>query len=207
LRRRILRALQRQRFEFTPGNTTASGGTVRRGNVCRPLSCVLLALCVFGLPRPSHADAQERRLAALDVRLIEAGVFGAASTYDPWTTNEPEGIETASGELYDPEMWAAAIQADLRSAFGGIRYGRNYRPAFALVECGEKRVIVRVNDVGPLMPGRIIDLNTRTMRYFDPTMARGIVQNVTVTPLPGENWVAGPLDEVDGTLVLSARSR
>jgi rare lipoprotein A len=166
----------------------------------------VLALLV--LPRAAHAGPQDRRLAAIDVQLMEAGIFGIASTYDPWTTNEPEGIETASGELYDPEAWAAAIQVDLRGAFGGIRYGRSYRPAFALVECGDRRAIVRVNDVGPLMPGRIIDLNTRTMRYFDPTRALGVVRNVTVTPLPGEDWVAGPIgDDESQTLVLSARQR
>jgi rare lipoprotein A len=181
---------------------------VQRHTVGRPLSTVLLAaFLVLASLTSSRADPQDRHLASVDVQLIEAGVFGAASTYDPWTTNEPEGIETASGELYDPEAWAAAIQIDLRGAFGGIHYGHNYRPAFALVECGDRRAIVRVNDVGPLMPGRIIDLNTRTMRYFDPTMARGVVQDVTVTPLPGENWVAGPLDAEDGTMALSARSR
>jgi rare lipoprotein A len=181
---------------------------VPRHKVCRPLSLLLLAsILVLVLLTSSRADPQDRHLASVEVQLIEDGVFGAASTYDPWTTNDPEGIETASGELYDPEAWAAAIQIDLRGAFGGVHYGRNYHPAFALVECDGKRAIVRVNDVGPLMPGRIIDLNTRTMRYFDPTMAFGVVQNVTVTPLPGENWVVGPLDEGNGTMVLSARSR
>ena len=181
---------------------------MQRHTVGRPLSTVLLAaFLVLASLTSSRADPQDRHLASVDVQLIEAGVFGAASTYDPWTTNEPEGIETASGELYDPEAWAAAIQIDLRGTFGGIHYGHNYRPAFALVECGDRRAIVRVNDVGPLMPGRIIDLNTRTMRYFDPTMARGVVQDVTVTPLPGENWVAGPLDAGDWTMALSARSR
>jgi rare lipoprotein A len=182
---------------------------VQRQNVCRPLSPLLLALLLLLASLPSsRADPQDRRLASFDVQLIEAGIFGTASTYDPLTTNEPEGMETASGELYDPEAWAAAIQIDLRAAFGGIHYGRNYRPTFALVECGDRRAIVRVNDVGPLRPGRIIDLNTRTMRYFDPTMALGIVQNVTVTPLPGGDWVTGPLDAgEDQTVVLSARSR
>src|SRR6185312_6730102 len=127
--------------------------------------------------------------------LIEAGIFGAASTYDPWTTNEPEGIETASGELYDPEAWAAAIQIDLRGSFGGIHYGRNYRPAFALVECGDKKAIVRVNDVGPLAPGRVIDLSDRTMRYFDPGLELGLLSNVVITPLPGDDWIAGPLTD------------
>lgn len=182
---------------------------MQRQNVCRPLSLFLLGLVLMlAAPTSSRADPQDLRLASFDVQLIEAGIFGTASTYDPWTTNEPEGIETASGELYDPEAWSAAIQIGLRGAFGGIHYGRNYRPAFALVECGDRRAIVRVNDVGPLMPGRIIDLNTRTMRYFDPTMARGLVQNVTVTPLPGDGWIAGPLEiKDDATVVLSARSR
>ena len=182
---------------------------MQRQNVGRPLSLLLLALVLVLVSRTSsRAEPQVRRLASVDVQLIEAGIFGAASTYDPWTTNEPEGIETASGELYDPEAWAAAIQIDLRGSFGGIHYGRNYRPAFALVECGDKRAIVRVNDVGPLMPGRIIDLDTRAMRYFDPSMARGLVQNVTVTPLPGDDWVAGPLEDGENaTVALSARSR
>jgi len=181
---------------------------VQRHNVSRSLSLLLLtSIFVLASLTLSRADPQDGQLASVEVQLIEAGIFGAASTYDPWTTNEPEGIETASGELYDPDAWAAAIQIDLRGAFGGIHYGRNYRPAFALVECGRKRAIVRVNDVGPLMPGRIIDLNARTMRYFDPTMALGVVPNVTVTPLPGENWVPGPLDEDNGTLMLSAHSR
>ena len=182
---------------------------MQRQNVCRPLSLLLLGLVlVIAAPASSRADPQDRRVASLDVQLIEAGIFGTASTYDPWTTNEPEGIETASGELYDPEAWTAAIQIDLRGAFGGIHYGRLYRPTFALVQCGDKQAIVRINDVGPLMPGRIIDLNTKTMRYFDPTMAAGLVRNVIVTPLPGDDWVAGPLENDDnGTVVLSARSR
>ena len=116
---------------------------MQRQNVCRPLSLFLLGLVLMlAAPTSSRADPQDLRLASFDVQL-----------------NEPEGIETASGELYDPEAWSAAIQIGLRGAFGGIHYGRNYRPAFALVECGDRRAIVRVNDVGPLMPGRVIDLN------------------------------------------------
>ena len=35
--------------------------------------------------------------------------------------------------------------------------GKAYRPRFALVETVNKRVVVKINDVGPLKPGRIID--------------------------------------------------
>jgi rare lipoprotein A len=180
---------------------------VQRQNVCRLVLSVLLPL-VFALPLQALASPQQQRLARLEVLLIEDGIFGTASTYDPLAANEPEGLETASGETYDPDSWSAAIQIGLRETFGGVRYGRNYRPAFALVECGAKRAIVRINDVGPLRPGRIIDLNTRTMRYFDPSFELGLVRNVVVTPLPGDGWVPGPLDGDDGaTMVLSARQR
>lgn len=197
-------------LESASDNNVASEGNVQRQNVCRLFSCFSFAILLLLPVRQSHADPitpQLRRLASLDMVLIEAGIAGVASTYDPLTTpNEPEGLETASGEFYDPETWTAAIQIDLRDAFGGVRYGRNYRPAFALVECGAKRAIVRINDVGPLAPGRIIDLNTRAMRYFDPTLMVGLVQDIVVTPLPGDGWIAGPVDGEDNQMIaLSAR--
>ena len=138
-----------------------------------------------------------RRLAALiDLpRLREAvAVTGIASTYNPYRDGPTEGgVQTASGEIYDPSGWTAAIQTDLRAQFGGVRYGRLYRPAFVLVECDGKQAIVKVNDVGPLKPGRIIDLNERSMRYFDPFLRRGLLADVRVTLLPGEDWMPGPV--------------
>jgi rare lipoprotein A len=41
-----------------------------------------------------------------------------------------------------------------------------YRPAYALVANADKRVIVKINDVGLLEPGRVIDFNEQTMRYL-----------------------------------------
>lgn len=106
---------------------------------------------------------------------------------------ESGGPETASGERYDAEAWTAAIKTGLRGQFGGVRYGRNYRTAYALVEGAGKRVVVKINDVGPLMPGRIVDFNERTMRHFDPTLELGLIHHVSVTPLPGDNWQPGPV--------------
>ena len=160
---------------------------------------LLLIVCVAAPARPGWAGPREpmpAKLAHYDALLIEAGVFGIASTYNPFAApNGPEGFETASGEFYDPDTWTAAIRTDLRDQFGGIRFGRNYRPTFALVECGDKKAIVRVNDVGPLAPGRIMDLSDRTMRYFDPAFQLGLLRNVVVTPLPGDDWIAGPLTD------------
>lgn len=169
---------------------------MQRQNVFRLLLLTLATL--VSLPAaPALADplqSMPAKLAHYEMLIIENGIYGIASTYDPFATlNQPEGFETASGDIYDPDTWTAAIRTDLRDRFGGVRFGRNYRLAFALVECGDMKAIVRINDVGPLAPGRIIDLNDRTMRYFDPSFERGLLANVVVTPLPGEDWIVGPL--------------
>lgn len=129
----------------------------------------------------------------------EASIVGTASTYNPYRPGYREGgQETSSGERYDPSAWTAAIQTDLREKFGGVHGGKG---RYALVEGGNKRVIVKVNDVGPLEPGRIIDLNERAMRYFDPSLERGLVPHVKVTPLSGDHWTPGP---ITGKLIASA---
>ena len=49
-------------------------------------------------------------------------VVGAASMYNPYRPGYREGgIQTATGERYNPSAWAAAIQTALREKFGGIR--------------------------------------------------------------------------------------
>ncbi len=118
-------------------------------------------------------------------------IVGTASTYNPFRPGTQEGgPDTASGERYDPSVWAAAIKTNLRQKFGGVQYGA--RPKYAVVEAVGKKVIVKINDVGPLTPGRIIDLNERTMRYFDPSLQRGVIHSVTVRPLGGDYWIPGP---------------
>jgi rare lipoprotein A len=122
-------------------------------------------------------------------------IIGVASTYNPFRPGRQEGgKETASGELYDPVEWTAAIHTDLREKFGGVSYGRLYRHSYALVEGVDKKVIVKINDVGPLRPGRVIDFNEQTMRYFDPTLKLGLIHGVMVTPLLGDDWPTGPIE-------------
>jgi rare lipoprotein A len=120
-----------------------------------------------------------------------ASIVGTASTYNPYRPGYREGgAETASGERYNPSAWTAAIQTGLREKFGGVHGGK---ARYALVEGVKKKVIVKINDVGPLEPGRIIDLNERTMRYFDPNLQRGLIPDVKVTPLRGGDWTPGPI--------------
>ena len=132
-------------------------------------------------------------------KIVAAGkpIVGIASTYNPIDPNDKDSgnEETASGEQYDVNGWTAAIRTDLRAKFGGVRFGKNYQPGFALVQSSDKQVIVRINDIGPLRRGRVIDLNERAMRYFDPTLELGIIEKVRVTPLAGQNWALGPIDD------------
>jgi len=129
---------------------------------------------------------------AVDQASHGATIVGAASTYNPFRPGYREGgLGTASGERYDPSAWAAAIQINLREMFGGVRYRKS--ASYALVEGMNKKAIVKINDVGPLTPGRIIDFDERTMRYFDPTMRLGVIRNVKVTPLHGNEWTPGPV--------------
>src|SRR5262245_24645938 len=129
-----------------------------------------------------------------EAALAHATIIGTVSTYSALRGGKQEGgPETASGEGYDPTAWTAAIKTELRNRFRGVRYGRLYQPAFALVESGTKQLIVKINDVGPLRPGRVLDLNERSMRHFDPFLTRGLIDDVKITLLPGEDWTPGPV--------------
>jgi len=147
---------------------------------------VLKLAAMVGLPRIQEKAALSRTT-----------IIGTISTYNPYRDGKEEGgAQTASGELYDPSKWTAAIQTGLRNQFGGVRYGRLYQPTYALVASGGKQLIVKINDVGPLKSGRVLDLNERSMRYFDPFLAQGLIQDVKITILPGEDWPTGPVGEV-----------
>src|SRR5215216_1632578 len=140
----------------------------------------VLALAIFVSVARSEIVAVHSS-AVVDAASGDA-IVGAASTYNPFRPGWREGgPNTASGERYDRSAWAAAIKTSLRQKFGGVRYGA--KPKYALVEAVGKKVIVKINDVGPLTPGRIIDLNERTMRHFDPGLQRGVIQGVKVSPL------------------------
>jgi rare lipoprotein A len=158
---------------------------------------ILKVAAMMGLPRIQEEAA-----------LSGATIIGTVSTYNPYRDGKDEGgVATASGELYDSSAWTAAIQTGLRGQFGGVRYGRLYQPTYALVASGEKQLIVKINDVGPLKSGRVLDLNERSMRYFDPLLTRGLIQDVEITLLPGEDWAPGPVGELHAIDFASAPRR
>jgi rare lipoprotein A len=156
--------------------------------------CVAVILVAYSPSSISMTQSGNQKKNKLNTAVMRLGIVGAASTYNP---SEPGahsgGPETASGEIYDPTAWTAAIQVDLRDMFGGVRYGKDYRPTYALVESTDKQAIIKINDVGPLQPGRVIDFNEQTMRYFDPTLQLGVIQPVMITPLRGDDWSPGPI--------------
>jgi rare lipoprotein A len=137
----------------------------------------------------------------IEARIVQSGapepdaIVGMASMYNPNDADDRDAgdQQTASGELYDGAAWTAAIRIDLRGQFGGVGYGKEYRPAYALLEADGKRTIIKINDVGPLAFGRVIDLNKRTMLYFDPSLQIGLIRDMRVFPLPGTDWTTGPL--------------
>jgi rare lipoprotein A len=115
-------------------------------------------------------------------------IIGIASYYD-----DPQ--RTASGEPFNPNAFTAAAQLEIRHKFGGIRFGVKYRPAYAVVEYRKKKLILKFNDVGPLRPGRIVDLSRAAMAYFNG-LKKGLLRNVKVTPLPlGKVFTPGPVTD------------
>ena len=154
--------------------------------------CGVSLICVYSVPTKAHVRPRHLATGA-HAHSDRSPFIGAASTYNPFRPDPTAGGElTASGENYSANDWTAAIQTKLRRFFGGEFWGKAYRPSFALVETVNKRVVVKINDVGPLKPGRIIDLNEQAMQYFDPSMQRGVIKNVKVTPLAGDDWIPGP---------------
>lgn len=120
----------------------------------------------------------------------EHTIIGIASFYD-----DPQ--KTASGEQYDPSAFTAAAQLEIRGRFGGIQFGRLYRPAYGLGEYGGKKIIVRFNDVGPLRPGRKFDLSRAAMSYFDGSLVKGLLPDFKMTPLPlGRSYPEGPVTDL-----------
>ena len=115
-------------------------------------------------------------------------IIGMASFY-----HEPQ--QTASGEPFDPDAFTAAAQLDIRDKFGGIHFGVKYRPSYAVAEYGDKKLILKFNDVGTLRPGRKFDLSRAAMAYFDG-LEKGLLPDVRVTPLPlGQTYPAGPVTD------------
>jgi rare lipoprotein A len=146
--------------------------------------------------RPS-LDGAADKVDSLALHRRQEAIVGIASFYD-------DAQETSSGEQYDPWAFTAAAQIDIRDKFGGVRFGANYQPAYAIVDYEGKKLVVKVNDVGPLRPGRLLDLSRAAMAYFGG-LDQGLLPDVQVTPLPlGHSYTTGPISETEAVALLDS---
>ncbi len=128
---------------------------------------------------------------------------GAASTYNPRCETDPRerawGNTTATGIPYNENEWTAAIQLSIaRNERCGIGSGG---VCYAAVQVPQGRAaIIKITDNGPLAPGRVIDLNEKSMRYLSYEKkgnCSGLIENVRVCLLNGTQFALGPIDEKD----------
>lgn len=98
---------------------------------------------------------------------VAPAVEGVASYYNIASSSNL----TASGEPMVDEAFTCAMRSG--------EFGTHYR---VTAENG-KSVIVRLNDRGPYIDGRIIDLSEGAMRQLDPTAEQGLL-NVRIERIP-----------------------
>ncbi len=97
---------------------------------------------------------------------------GTASWYGDETYRQPGGRMTANGEAFDP---------------GGLNAAHKYLPLPSFVRVtnleNRRRIVVRVNDRGPFVKGRIIDLSAgaaKKLGFYKKGTARVLVETVDV---------------------------
>lgn len=120
-------------------------------------------LTAFGVPESEPAPGP----APHSTRAEPVEVFGVASWYGEWF----RGRTTSCGELYDPDALTAAHRS--------LPCGTKLR-----VEHGGRSVEVEVNDRGPYVRGRHIDLSRAAFARLAP-LGEGLLDvRATVLPSP-----------------------
>ena len=97
---------------------------------------------------------------------------GTASWYGLETYRQPGGHMTANGEAFDPDGLSAAHKRLPLPIFVRVTHLANRRS-----------IVVRVNDRGPFVDGRIIDLSAgaaRRLGFYDQGTAKVLVEAVTL---------------------------
>lgn len=97
---------------------------------------------------------------------------GIASWYGYETYHQKNGRMTANGEVFNPD---------------GLNAAHKYLPLPTVVQVtnldNRRRIILRVNDRGPFVDGRIIDLSAgaaRRLGFYEKGTARVLVEAVTL---------------------------
>lgn len=127
-----------------------------RGSIARTLATVLLVVSLGAAQRPASSESgRTRNLVTQSAR----GEGGRAKPYQigtaSWYGDYFQGKATASGEPYNMYDLTAAHPTLPLGSWVRVTNLRNGRA-----------VVVRINDRGPVVPGRIIDLSYNTARVL-----------------------------------------
>lgn len=134
-----------------------------------PAFLILMTQCV---PKPVyHGNNAGKKSSLSQVR--SADVSGTVSGVASYYADKFHGRKTASGEIFDQNKFTAAHRT---YPFGTIVRVTN--------KANGKSVQVRINDRGPFVKGRIIDLSLAAAQAID--MVRSGTANVTVSVVQGE---------------------
>src|SRR5712692_10121375 len=124
-----------------------------RGNIARTLAIVLLVASLGAAQRPTSSESVNTR------KNIHPGKVARTKPYQigtaSWYGDYFQGKLTASGEPYN--------MYDLTAAHPTLPLGSWVR--VTNLHNG-RAVVVRINDRGPVVPGRIIDLSYNTARVL-----------------------------------------
>ncbi|MGA9801416.1 MAG: septal ring lytic transglycosylase RlpA family protein [Terriglobales bacterium] len=130
-----------------------------RGHIAHILATVLLVVSLGAAQRPNKSESVNTGNKAIPVASGKTArtkpyQIGTASWYGSYF----QGRATASGEPYDMYDLTAAHPTLPLGSWVRVTNLRNGRA-----------VVVRINDRGPIVPGRIIDLSYNTARvlHFD----------------------------------------
>jgi|SRR6266481_1805312 rare lipoprotein A len=124
-----------------------------RGNIARTLATVLLVASLGAAQRPTSSESVNTRNSVQPGKVARNKPYqiGTASWYGDYFQGRP----TASGEPYNMYDLTAAHPTLPLGSFVRVTNLRNGRA-----------VVVRINDRGPVVPGRIIDLSYNTARVL-----------------------------------------
>jgi len=123
-----------------------------RKNLAHGLALVLFVASLGAAQGPNNSEAKPAPTSSIQVQPVVRKQVGKTNPYQvgtaSWYGAKFEGKETASGEPYNMYDMTAA---HLTLPMGSYVRVTNLRNG--------KAVVVRVNDRGPIVPGRIIDVS------------------------------------------------
>ncbi len=125
-----------------------------RGHIAHILATVLMVVSLGAAQRPTNSESvNTRKTAVAPGKLARSKPYqiGTASWYGSYF----QGRATASGEPYNMYDLTAAHPTLPLGSWVRVTNLRNGRA-----------VVVRINDRGPIVPGRIIDLSYNTARVL-----------------------------------------